>query len=226
MGSTFHSMAVPTKCTVLVIGGGPAGSFAAASLAREGIDVVMLEADQHPRYHIGESLLPSIRHFLRFIGADDKFKSFGFMNKNGAAFKLNRSQPPAYTDFIAANGPDGHSWNVVRSQADEILFRHAEECGAHVFDCTKVADIQFEDPAAGSDDPVGRPVSVTWSRKADGSTGTVDFEYLVDASGRHGLISTKYLKNRKFNQGLKNIANWACKSVRPGALKVCLGPDT
>ncbi|KAK7709555.1 hypothetical protein SLS64_003613 [Diaporthe eres] len=201
-------MAVPTKCTVLVIGGGPAGSFAAASLAREGIDVVMLEADQHPRYHIGESLLPSIRHFLRFIGADDKFKSFGFMNKNGAAFKLNRSQPPAYTDFIAANGPDGHSWNVVRSQADEILFRHAEECGAHVFDCTKVTDIQFEDPAAGSDEPVGRPVSVTWSRKADGSTGTVNFEYLVDASGRNGLISTKYLKNRKFNQGLKNIANW------------------
>lgn len=131
------------------------------------------------------------------------------MLKNGAAFKLNRSQPPAYTDFIAANGPDGHSWNVIRSQADEILFRHAGECGAHIFDQTKVTSIEFEDSL--TDLPVGKPTSVTWSRK-DGSTGTVTFDYLVDASGRAGLISTKYLKNRKFNQGLKNIANWACKS--------------
>lgn len=184
---------VPESCSVLVIGGGPAGSFAAASLAREGIDTVLLEADQHPRYHIGESLLPSIRHFLKFIDADDKFKKFGFMHKNGAAFKLNRSQPPAYTDFIAANGPDGHSWNVIRSDADEILFKHAGECGAHIFDQTKVTSIEFEDTTTSL--PVGRPTSATWSRK-DGSTGIVKFDYLVDASGRAGLISTKYLKNR------------------------------
>jgi hypothetical protein len=53
----------------------------------------------------------------------------------------------------------------------------------------------------------GRPVSANWSRN-DGSSGLVTFEYLIDASGRQGLVSTKYLKNRKFNQSLKNIANW------------------
>ena len=53
----------------------------------------------------------------------------------------------------------------------------------------------------------GRPVSASWSRK-DGSSGVIEFEYLVDASGRAGLVSTKYLKNRKNNQALKNIANW------------------
>lgn len=160
------------------------------------------------RYHIGESLLPSVRHFLKFIDCYDKFNHHGFMKKNGAAFTLNKSQPPAYTDFIAAGGPDGYAWNVIRSEADEILFRHAEECGAQTFDETKVNSIEFDE--SNNDLPVGRPTSATWSRK-DGSQGTIKFDYLVDASGRAGLLSTRYLKNRKFNQGLKNIANWACK---------------
>jgi hypothetical protein len=51
-------------------------------------------------------------------------------------------------------------------------------------------------------------VSATWTRKEDGSTGTINFDYLIDASGRVGIMSTKYLKNRHFNQGLKNVASW------------------
>lgn len=54
----------------------------------------------------------------------------------------------------------------------------------------------------------GRPVSATWVRK-DGTSGSIAFKYLVDASGRHGILSTKYLKNRKFNDNFKNVANWA-----------------
>lgn len=53
----------------------------------------------------------------------------------------------------------------------------------------------------------GRPVSAQWSRK-DGSKGLIKFNYLVDASGRVGLVSTKHYKNRRYNQGLKNIATW------------------
>ena len=74
-------MSIPNECTVLVVGGGPAGSYAAAVLAREGISTVLLEADIFPRYHIGESLLPSVRYFLDFIDVYEKFNTHGFLQK-------------------------------------------------------------------------------------------------------------------------------------------------
>ncbi|KAI1372125.1 hypothetical protein F4677DRAFT_274912 [Hypoxylon crocopeplum] len=207
-------MSVPERCTVLVVGGGPAGSYCASALAREGIDTVLLEADKFPRYHIGESMLPSVRHFLKFIDLDKTFDSYGFRVKNGATFKLNHSMPDVYTDFVAAGGPQGYAYNVVRSEADELIFRHAGKSGAQIFDGVKVQGLEFEefpnhDPESELPNP-GRPVSATWARKEDGSSGTIKFEYLVDASGRAGIMSTKYLKNRKYNEGaqLKNIANW------------------
>lgn len=74
-------MSIPKACTVLVVGGGPAGSYTASVLAREGVDVVVLEADYFPRYHIGESMLASIRHFLRFIDLEKTFDNYGFQIK-------------------------------------------------------------------------------------------------------------------------------------------------
>ncbi|KAM3064982.1 hypothetical protein ACMFMG_001190 [Clarireedia jacksonii] len=205
----------PRKCTVLVIGGGPAGSYCASALAREGIDTVLLEAEKFPRYHVGESMLPSIRHFMRFIGCDEKFDSHGFRIKRGATFKLN-SKPPGSTNFIAAGGPKGYAYNVVRSESDELLFRHAGESGAHIYDDFKVTSVDFvpsglppsTDPECKIPDP-GRPTSASWTSK-NGASGVVNFDYLVDASGRQGLISTKYLKNRTMNAGeqLQSIANW------------------
>lgn len=117
------------------------------------------------------------------------------------------------TDFTQTNGPEGYSWNVVRSQSDEILFRHAEKCGAKTFEGVKLDALEFEpynQDEFNSDTKVanpGRPVSAKWSTK-EGSSGTIGFQYFVDATGRAGIMSTKYLKNRKFNDGLKNLAIW------------------
>ena len=116
------------------------------------------------------------------------------------------------TDFVQAGGPGNYAWNVVRSEADDLVFKHAAKLGAKTSDETRVYSVDFEptDLIKDEDLPVanpGRPVSAKWSRK-DGTTGQIKFDYLVDASGRSGVVSTKYLKNRKVNQGLKNIAYW------------------
>ncbi|KAJ5137809.1 hypothetical protein N7526_004042 [Penicillium atrosanguineum] len=206
-------MSIPEKCTVLVVGGGPGGSYAASVLAREGISTVLLEADSFPRYHIGESLLPSTREFLKFIDVYDKFESHGFIHKvgmmtlNGASFSYN-SKPPAYTNFLAFGG---HAWNVIRSECDQILFKHAGDSGAKTFDGVKVNAIKFQPSGcqeSHGDSSLGWPISASWARKDKTASGTIHFKYLVDASGRAGLISTKYMKNRRYNEGLKNIATW------------------
>ncbi|KAJ6482943.1 hypothetical protein C8R47DRAFT_1178119 [Mycena vitilis] len=188
----MSSTNLPSHTKVLVVGGGPGGSYTASALAREGIDVVLLEASKFP------SMLPSLRHFLRFIGAEKKVEDHGFQRKPGAAILFNQWTREGYTKF----GENNHSWNVVRSELDEILLRHAEECGAKVFEEHKVTEIAF------TDGPNFRPVSASFTT-ATGETQSITFDYLVDASGRAGIMSTKYLKNRHMNETLKNIACWA-----------------
>lgn len=158
-------------------------------------------------------MLASMRFFLRFIDLEDQFDNFGFTKKYGATFKINEKRE-AYTDFSVSLGPGGHSWNVARAEADDLIFRHAGKEGAHAFDGIKVTNLEFvpyDDYSFTSAVKLanpGKPVAAKWCRK-DGSSGRIEFDYVVDASGRSGLISTKYLKNRTTNEGLKNIANWS-----------------
>lgn len=92
--------------------------------------------------------------------------------------------------------------NQVRSTFDKMLLDHAMSCGTRVFERTRVKSFTF--PAT---DP-SRPVAAEWSCATDGEIGVISFDYLVDASGRSGLMSTKYLHSRHFNASLKNIALW------------------
>ncbi|KAI0769406.1 FAD/NAD-P-binding domain-containing protein [Trametes elegans] len=237
---------LPNHAQILVVGGGPGGSYTAAALAREGYDVVVFEAAKFPRYHIGESLIPSVRHFLRFIDAEQKIIAHGFARKPGSAIKFNQYLREGYTDFVAL-GATNNAWNVVRSEFDHLLLQHAAECGAQVYEQTRVTDITFDETPPPSpvrsrvDSPLlrpcqdelqsrpsprrrtsavefavdggnnaeklGRPQSATYET-AFGGKGEITFDYLVDASGRAGILSTKYLKNRKFNATLKNVAVW------------------
>lgn len=68
----------PERVQALVIGGGPSGAYAAACLAREGVQTCVMEADKFPRYHVGESMMVALRHFLRFIDLENKFEKHGF----------------------------------------------------------------------------------------------------------------------------------------------------
>ncbi|KAK7035341.1 hypothetical protein VNI00_011872 [Paramarasmius palmivorus] len=194
-------MSPPSHASILIIGGGPGGSFAASVLQREGQQVVLFEAAKFPRYHIGESMLPSARNYLRFIDLEEKFSKHGFTPKPGANFKLVHGVEPTYTDFVFY-GPGYSSFNVVRAEADDILLRHAEEQGAQVFEETRVESIDFE-----GDPKTSRPIAANWVRK-DGTKGKTTFDWLIDASGRSGIISTKYLENREMRESLRNIAVW------------------
>ena len=69
-----------------------------------------------------------------------------------------------------------------------------------MFQSTKVTLLNFSGE---------RPISAEWTHGPSSQSGTITFDYLVDASGRAGLLSTRYLKNRRFNESLKNVAMWA-----------------
>jgi flavin-dependent dehydrogenase len=88
-----------------------------------------------------------------------------------------------------------------RADFDDILFRHAGESGASIHDGVRITEIEF------STENPKQPIAAEW--KSEHESGEIKFSWLVDASGRNGIMSTRYLKTRKFNQSLKNIACWA-----------------
>ncbi|KAF8997192.1 hypothetical protein BDQ17DRAFT_1248870, partial [Cyathus striatus] len=193
----------PSRTNILIVGGGPAGAYSGAALAREGFDVTILEASKFPRYHIGESLLPSVHNFFSFIGAEERLRSYGFCQKPGAAVKFSQHKEEGYADFIKYDSTN-HAYNVVRSEFDEFLLHYAAECGAKVFEETKATDITL--PKSSSEGEF-TPGCVRYTQPGDKS-GEIQFDYLVDASGRAGIMSMKYLKNRQMNKELRNVAMW------------------
>ncbi|KAH8913281.1 hypothetical protein BT69DRAFT_1194387, partial [Atractiella rhizophila] len=107
----------------------------------------------------------------------------------------------AYTNFIEESKDNG-VWKYV-PLFTRLALRQAQALGAKVFEDVKVTELTFD-----QENPT-KPVSATYTKKGDTTAQTISFDYLVDASGRFGLMSTKYLKNRRFLDSLKNYANWA-----------------
>ena len=171
-------------CDVLVVGGGPAGSTAAAYLARAGTRVTLVERDRFPRFHIGESLLASTNDVLRAIGADDLVRRAGFTQKWGATFMPADGSMERYLDFGAAPGVTApQTWQVPRAAFDDLLLRHAAASGADVREGQRVIDLAFDA------DGVAAAVQAT-----DGSSPphALRARAVVDASGRGAILGRKF----------------------------------
>src|SRR5207244_8194978 len=127
-----------------ISGGGPAGSTAAALLARAGRRVIVFEREKFPRFHIGESLLPfSMKAFTR-LGLHEKILRAGFLKKYGG--EIMGACSDTGTKFYFKDGyrsQTDHAYQVSRGDFDKVLLDHAAESGAEVHEQTPVGSVEF-----------------------------------------------------------------------------------
>src|SRR5258708_27348211 len=199
---TSQLKSIEQRVNVLVIGGGPGGSTAAAVVAIAGVSVLLLERETFPRYHIGESLLASCLPTLRLSGAYDKVAAHGFQTKRGALFHW--AQDVWVLDWAKLIDPDAWSWQVDRAAYDEILLRNAAEQGAGVVEGATVKRVLFDGD---------RAVGAEWVKRGDEShVNTVKFDYIVHASRRTGLISQHPFNIRTEHAIFQNIERCGCST--------------
>jgi flavin-dependent dehydrogenase len=184
--------ATESEADVVVIGGGPAGSTAAALLAEAGHRVVLLEKSHHPRFHIGESLLPASLPLLQRLGVASQVEAIG-LAKHGAEFFSPAHHGSQRFDFAESwNKAFCYAYEVRRSSFDAILLQRAGGLGAQVMEGCRAREIEF----------LGNERIAVHSQQEDGSRRCWRARYLIDASGRDTILGTRLgtkRRNRRHN---------------------------
>lgn len=183
----------------VVIGGGPAGSTVATRLAQAGRNVVILEREKFPRFHIGESLLPAAMPLFEELGVSAELETAGFLRKNAAEFvTADGTLRRRYRFSEGLLGGCGSAYEVDRAKFDEILLGHAARQGAHLRFGARVTQVQFSD-----DEPVRVAV-----RTPEGGTETVRGQVVVDCTGQSAFLAGRF-GLRVTDPALKNISLFA-----------------
>ena len=139
---------------VVVIGGGPAGSTVSTLIAQQGYRVQLFERERFPRFHIGESLIPETYWVLKRLNMLPKMQQSHFVKKYSVQF-VNPAGKQSAPFYFWDNKPHecSQTWQVVRSEFDQMMLDNAREHGVDVHEGVRVLDVLFEgDRAVGVTD--------------------------------------------------------------------------
>ncbi len=183
---------------VLVIGGGPAGATVSTLIAQKGYKVQLFEREKFPRFHIGESLIPETYWVLERLNMLSKLRKSPFVKKYSVQFvgSSGRLSEPFYFDDHKPHEAS-QTWQVLRSEFDQMMLENAREHGVEAFEETRVLDVLFEGEKA-----VGLRVA-----GPDGAAREIRARVVIDASGQSAVISSRF--NLRVNDPeLKKGAVW------------------
>ena len=183
---------------VVVIGGGPAGSTTSTLIADQGYRVELFERERFPRFHIGESLIPETYHVLERLNMLPRMRQSNFVQKHSVQFfsASGRGSKPFYFSDNKP-GPGSQTWQVVRSEFDQLMLENAREHGVVAHEGARVVDVLFD-----GDRAVGVKVKMD-----DQAVRDVPARVVVDASGENGLLM-KRLGLRIWDPILNKGAIW------------------
>jgi FADH2 O2-dependent halogenase len=188
----------PYDYDVIIVGGGPAGATLGSLLGASGYSTLIVEKDNHPRDHVGESLTPSTNVIFQRIGFLSKMEDANFVHKPGAGWSGPKGPLGRYVwirlgEFPPPDAVQLYTYNVERDVFDAMLLRHAYELGAKVLQGVVARRILFD-----GDRAIGVRVAVS-----DGWERDLRARLIVDASGRRCLLASQLGLKRKdpqFNQ--------------------------
>jgi flavin-dependent dehydrogenase len=160
---------------VIVVGGGPAGSLAAGTLAARGRRVLLLEASASPQARVGESLSPSCLDLVDELGAGPAVRKVGSVPKTGATFLWGAGTLPWSVRYQPSGAPAA-ALHVRRAEFDEALRQAAAARGAEVRRGCVVERVLFEED---------RAVGV----RLGGGHGSVAARWIIDASGAAAVLA-------------------------------------
>src|SRR4051812_19202495 len=188
-----------TNYDAIVIGGGPAGATTAALLAEKGRQVLVIEKEQFPRYHVGESLMPFCWYTFERLGVLDELERIAFVKKQSVQFVTEDGKQSApFYFFQHRDHPSSTSWQVERGEFDLMLLNNARRSGAEVHERTTVTRILKND---------GGAVIGVEAVSAAGERQEVFAPLTVDCSGRE-QVATARDGWRVRDEKLNKLAIW------------------
>jgi len=180
------------KTDVLIIGGGPGGAATAMFLVREGIKPVILEQEEFPRYHIGESLTGEGGQSLRRLGLEDEMVKREHPVKHGVKVfgtsGVNSWYVPVSARDKEWNLSFSTTWQVRRSDFDTMMLKEAETRGATVMRGTATKPLLADDGAV-------RGVTVRWP---DGKSEEIETQIVLDCSGQATFLANQRVTGPKY----------------------------